>query len=692
MEGRPLRRTLLAVSLLLLLAGVARADVEAEIRYGFSGRAVAGAITPLRVRLRSRETDPVRVSLRARTGRRFLAGEIGTASGILEPGSEKIFTFLLRSSAAAEPAVTLDFDREVTVRSPGSEPQTDDSVDLEISGRAQAYDAVVPTGRPVVLAVGSQANLLPRHENEIAVFAIQEEDLPTVWEAYDGIETVYWRGPGETAPLDPVRVRALLRWVALGGRLIVSATGRPDLVRDTDLGEALPADLLGTIPSYDYLSVARAIRESSLTGKDSAPRIRAPLTPLAPKKGGETLLRDAEQGLAVAADLGLGRIVVLAFDPARLASAEDRLALNILRILVPAAYVEEPRPGAEDVPVYGRDDWMQPVIQLLRLDAVKPPPMGLLSFFMLLYVLAVGPLDYFVLKKYRLLKYSALTFLGLAIVFSFAAWFFSFWLFGGSQLVNRISFVDIVPGEGLDAPDRVRIHDFTGVYRPRGGTVDLAAKGETVHFSDLAQSWSLMGGMGGGLPGDPIRLDCDDPVRTDAEVSLPFRSVRMVRTVIYREQTLPLDVTVSPAGPVRVRNGLPYRLRDVAIVSRDGVTELGDLPPGQESQVNAISRGRWRPDIGKLPLLAKEWSDEAVPVAARELAAMSVLSALMPPTGYSERTRARLYRRIGLDLGDVVAEGGTLLVAWTDERDPFSLPGGEEDGFTLTVLRKVISR
>ena len=52
----------------------------------------------------------------------------------------------------------------------------------------------------------------------------------------------------------------------------------------------------------------------------------------------------------------------------------------------------------------------------------------------------------------------------------------------------------------------------------------------------------------------------------------------------------------------------------------------------------------------------------------------------------------RLLRKWGIDRSEAIRRGATILIAYSTERDPFGLPGADGDGFTITVLRRVVDR
>ncbi|MEN8150855.1 MAG: hypothetical protein ABFS86_13615, partial [Planctomycetota bacterium] len=332
------------------------------------------------------------------------------------------------------------------------------------------------------------------------------------------------------------------------------------------------------------------------------------------------------------------------------------------------------------------------MLRLLRAGAIRPPPMGLLFLFMVLYILAVGPLDYFILKKHNLLKWSACTFLGLAVVFSVSAWYVSFHLFAGASKMNRVTFVDVLPQPG-DAPDRVIVQDFAGHYAPTGAKLDLVPEGETTHVSDFADPGSYVGG--GGLQRSPVELAFASPARATGRLLIPFRSLRTTRTLVNRSATVPLDITVEEdGGRITVRNGLDFVLRDVSLIRGVRPVDIGDLDPGEEAIVSPSAGYLRHESIENLIAWTRdEPSRSDLLATGRRLLSLSWAGAARPHERQTDPEWSEHFRhlaKMGIDRSPAILEGATIIVAWTDARDPFGLGGGDSEGFSMTFLRKVV--
>jgi hypothetical protein len=696
--------------MILLSVTTAIADVRVEVRYGHGQEAVAGAITPLVIDLTSTEGEPLGVRVRTRPGTTLGAGEVCQAADVLTRNSTKRLTFLYRPYARTRPIVELSFDRRVyliTREGRGESPVSETTVLPPPRPPMRGSESYA---RFTALAVGHQAGHLPKPPEGIRILPMEERDLADVWHAYDGIDVVLLRNPAEEAKIDPGRVTALLRYVELGGRLVISSR-RPDRLKEIGLYDLLPADLAAPVlEDLNLRDAAAAFRDRNRSESIQAPTL-LDLYELRPREGSRVLAAfpGTTVPIVVERTYGYGTIVVTAFDTARFEPLPKLWAISFYSVLfggdtaAEASYAPEQNLGRlfpSTGSFFGGEVDDQPVpsiLRLLRAGAVRAPPMGLLFLFMVLYILAVGPIDYWVLKKRRMLKWSAFSFLSLAILFSVTAWFVSFYLFAGADRVNRVTFADILP-EGEGAPDRLVLFDMAGYYAPRGSRLLLEPEGDTVHVSDLADPASYEGS--GGLRRDPVELRFPSVARATGEIVIPFRSLRTTRSVVTRDRTVPIDVAFS-GSEVTVRNGLDFPLRDVTLyVGRrvlagtglsPGFMEIGDLDPGEEATVALRPRRGHYANVESLSTDGGEAPSRArLAGIAKSLLPVTWASLVREAPDGEWTAHFRTLVKIGLDRSPALRRGGSLLAAWTDERDPFGLSDGDADGFSLTLIRKVV--
>src|SRR5262249_9477640 len=82
-------------------------------------------------------------------------------------------------------------------------------------------------------------------------------------------------------------------------------------------------------------------------------------------------------------------------------------------------------------------------INLEDFEDVPVISFGWVALFIFLYILVVGPLDYFFLKKVvRRLELTWITFPTVVITISVAAYFTAYWLKGNDQRINKVDLLD----------------------------------------------------------------------------------------------------------------------------------------------------------------------------------------------------------------------------------------------------------
>lgn len=174
----------------------------------------------------------------------------------------------------------------------------------------------VLSGEP--LGVESLAARGPRLE----IAYLSPEELPQIWQAYEGVRLMVIRDIDERRLADPQR-RALREWVWAGGRLLVMPSG--DDVRHLQ-GPTL----------RDLLPVTVTVRRAPPVGAGAA-------SPLVVRPGGET--QDMAGIRAIHWRAGRGRVTVWtqdAADPARRGNPDDRRAWDAL-------LADAPTPGVFEI-------------------------------------------------------------------------------------------------------------------------------------------------------------------------------------------------------------------------------------------------------------------------------------------------------------------------------------------------------
>lgn len=407
-----------------------------------------------------------------------------------------------------------------------------------------AQDADVTIGVIGTDALGIQAlgrtwggpvpGMVPRAAGDtrnIAVGLLDPAALPDRSLLYGSYDWVVWPKP-QAGQLDAARVDALLGWVADGGHLFVTVSDDAAAVAASPLAEALPVALSGVAD--------RSLAPLGLFLRQPVPDGPAPVavgTPRSvPGRDAWIWAETAGQPLLSAWSYGLGTVHVLLADPTvePLAHGVDRLDLWRRLLFLPPpdagsqwyqpdlpmdysdtlsaldAWPEASRSSALQPidPVladrlhlgassYASGSVLQPystgnpVEELLRpslseIPGVAPLPTGVLMLFSVVYLLVIGPFDWFVLKALRREPWTWVTYPIYIAIFSGLALVATSLHKGGQAASVRIELVDALPGSPYWRGD-----DYLGIFAIQRTQVRVQAGFEGGMVTPLATAGSM---------------------------------------------------------------------------------------------------------------------------------------------------------------------------------------------------------
>ncbi|HEU4394508.1 MAG TPA: hypothetical protein VFS92_03020, partial [Planctomycetota bacterium] len=545
------------------------------------------------------------------------------------------------------------------------------------------------------------------------VLAISPESAPDTWIAYEGFDAVIWVDPDPASMPDPAQVDALLEWTLNGGRLVVALTPAARIPAGSALARALPAEAIG----FDEVPSDRLL--SALAGSSKGVRAgNVPVARLGPLQG-RVVKADAEGRTLVARrDAGLGTVTVLAFDPRLLSGAAPGPRGELLRLVMgPLVWI----PGDDGSQHYGGS--LERLEDHLRRRFVRTPPLLVLVLGLALYVLAIGPVDYLVLKRRNRLRRTVVTFPLIVIGFTVAAYGASFLLFGAAGGQARVAILDFATTPGKDA-DAVRGLDFLGTYSPVGRTLEVRWPAPRSFVSGPWASpagwqWGMGGGMAGSLAGS---VEFAPDGRPSATVDIPLRSYRTIQARFSGEVASSLDADIllrDGQRILRATNRLKRKVRDLwAVEPGTGGTFtarlLGDLEAGATAEYtlaripgSVVGQTPGLPDpfqdaAGLYSRNTAGWGDgdafvpQGSSEAAQDRARAAVAKALLGASvgGLDSRAETRSVRSVarqGLDISRGVREGRVLLMGWCDG-DPVGglLPDDGDLKSTVVAVRRLL--
>jgi hypothetical protein len=240
-------------------------------------------------------------------------------------------------------------------------------------------------------------------------------------------------------------------------------------------------------------------------------------------------------------------------------------------------------------------------------ESVPVISFGWVALFILFYILLVGPLDYFILKKvFKRLELTWVTFPAVVLTVSVAAYFTAYALKGDDLRVNKVDLVEF----DLHSPRQAYGTSWFTLFSPR-------IQSYTIGVEPLAPAWT--GPAPGGAPawsGTVATMEGSEPlVRTGSQglfrrayeyapeaaglerVPIPVWATRTFtatwRAPLSADQP-PIEADLRRARLDRevlsgkIVNRLPVELQNVSLLYRGKAYSLGTLVPGEGRQVGQV--------------------------------------------------------------------------------------------------------
>lgn len=289
--------------------------------------------------------------------------------------------------------------------------------------------------------------------------------------------------PGQ---LRPEQVTAIGSFQEAGGSLVLAVS---DTVPDLS-----PWTSIRAVEATAALSLPAA---GALLGAPLGPA--AEPFPLARLAGGETFLREKLGPIGARERRGAGTVTVVGFDPTHRALAPWAGLPELWRRQLAWASpglpeVVGPQLAVPSYRVYpdGIDFRAFATESLARQTGVLPPPRWFLTLLLGGYLLAIGPIDYFVLRRAGRLGATWITYPALVALFSTGAW--------AAASVNRsvdgvrsLAVRDLLPRSGV-----YREEVTTMLFMGRGGTYRLTPSlpgGLPLPIAREADAWGRYGAL-----------------------------------------------------------------------------------------------------------------------------------------------------------------------------------------------------
>lgn len=452
--------------------------------------------------------------------------------------------------------------------------------DDEAIAEAEVNVRPVPTIRYVAAGISSGGNGLEvlaginfrgeEQDDNAIIVPLSLEQLPDRPEALRTLDLLVIRGV-DTSSLTPRQQAALEQYVALGGVLVLGGgtdaarvlSGLPDSLHPVDLaGESR----LDTLPGL------------SAIGNDSI-RVQGPFSVANGNARPNTLVRyrEGEQPLVVEYPLGDGAVIWMAVDPGLSPFDAWAGAESFWQNVIGKRAFYPPQMPPDVAP---RQLQTQDLFYALQnLPSLELPSLQILVPVLAVYILLVGPVNYFILRRQKRLELAWLTIPALTLLFSIGAYGLGYGLRGNDVIINQVALI-----RGIEGGDSAYIRALVGVFSPSRSTYDLSIDNDAL-LSPTAVDYDPFSGQPIGAL-DATLIQGQPALAQGMEVNQ--WSLRSVVAESFAPEGFGFEASfASRDGQLtgEVVNDSDHVWHDVVIVLGTQFVKLGDMNPGDRKEV-----------------------------------------------------------------------------------------------------------
>jgi hypothetical protein len=452
----------------------------------------------------------------------------------------------------------------------------------------------------------------------------QVGSMPGRWYGYDAARAIVVDTTDQDAisALDALRGQPIVDWVARGGHLVVAVGAKWQAVRDSVLAPILPGLPSGQekVASLEALDMFVGSNKP-ITPPGTPPVLITKLEELE-ERGGVALSVQSKMPLVVRGAHGFGRVTLITLDVDQKPFADwaDRSLFWVRAIDLKRPRNDQggagPNLGGAQIYQSGVSDLSSQLrVALEQFPGVKLIPFGWVAFFIFLYILLIGPGDYFFLKKVlKRMELTWITFPTIVVTVSLLAYYAAYVLKGNDLLVNKVDVVDIDQAAGIargnswislfspqnrdytirtiplpldqDAPPVAEASSAGQPVRPPAGTEVV-----TTWFSAPEDAFGAMGNSGRrfSFAGAGYTYEPPSGVEWLESVRIPIWSTKCVSSRWFGPGAHLVDSDLQPEGPDRltgiVTNRQSVPLEDAIVAFGKQVYLLGKVAPGATVRV-----------------------------------------------------------------------------------------------------------
>jgi hypothetical protein len=432
---------------------------------------------------------------------------------------------------------------------------------LQIIGPTDPFDVTIEAGQSVLNAI--ESTTIGERAKGAKVTLRQASQLPVDWFCYEGIDAVILvvAGVPWLESVSQSQWSALEKWVGNGGQLVLSLdpNNLQILSADGPLKRLVPAEINGIKSLRSSRNLDAYAGSSALLSANSA---SLPIVNLEQTRGVVSVEQDG-QPIVVRAPLGFGEVVMVALnlDSPSITQWNGFKSL-VYRLqhrmnLQEAAQSQRVISRGGSVTHPGFDDLVgQLRVPLDQFSKVRFLSFNGIALLIGLYILCIGPGDYFLLRRFTgKMELTWISFPLITLIFCGLAIWIAQRTRAETIQLNQLELIDIDAETGW-----VRGTVWSSLYSPQAGTCDIALN-HSNRFNLEIES-DLVGWQG--LPGKGYG-GMQSPSSTNI-TRKPYRHTRESVTKNHSEgcsrlEELPLNVSSTKALLTQYRGRLTTRIQ-----------------------------------------------------------------------------------------------------------------------------------
>lgn len=410
--------------------------VSMDVQAGFGGSTKSTAWTPIAVKLSNASDEGIEGTLSVAKSDLSRGKPTSLSASVnLPPRSEKLYHIYARLPS---------YDSDVTVvlsRGSGTAAlnklkvnpvATEDTLVVSVGDRTSRLNFLA--GETLTRNIRLAQHPQGATPSNIAIGSVEPSALPDRPLAYDGVDVLVISDLSP-ASASPKALKALSMWVASGGVLVVSAGPNYQNYRYNFYDELLPVKITGAADLGGLECLSGLGRTQFPAGAVAVARSTV-------KPGiGTSLVTESGIPIVATREYGAGRVIFLAFDYKSSPFREWNGQTDFWKCMIVSATVNHlviPTTAyLERNPSYGTylpgeiEDSMAAVVA--PNPSISTPSFNTIGLFLLAYLIALVPVNYFVLKRKGRLELAWVTTPLIVVVFTIGAYAIGYTM-KGSQL------------------------------------------------------------------------------------------------------------------------------------------------------------------------------------------------------------------------------------------------------------------